>query len=135
MEPVMCQFKASTSPQAPPPLGHLNFWRFKFLSWCQNCAQIPCLSAGFHSQSFCKRQDRWPWPSHRPFLLSHLLTKVNTLPLNTSIFKDKTLVTHSKDLGSLVEIPHPTQARFKSPNLCEQTKVKCLKGKGCPNFK
>ena len=41
---------------------------------------------------FCKGQDWQSWSSFRSFLLSHLLTKVNFLPSNTFILKDKETV-------------------------------------------
>ena len=50
------------------------------------------------ANSFCKRQDQQIWLSCRPFLLSHLLAKVNYLPLNSSILKDKTHVFNRRDL-------------------------------------
>ena len=36
------------------------------------------------------------------------MAKVNSLPLNTSILRDKTSVFRFKDLTVLVQIPHPT---------------------------
>ena len=74
------------------------------------------------ANSFCKRQDQQIWLSCRPFLLSHLLAKVNYLPLNNSILKDKTHVFNRRD--------HPTQARFKFPTLWKerQSNARALPG-------
>ena len=55
-------------------------------------------SAGLDGKFFYKRQDQWMWLSCRPFLLSHLLAQLNSLPLNSSMLKDKTRVFHRKDL-------------------------------------
>ena len=46
-----------------------------------------------------------------------LLVKVRLFTLNTSILKDKTSVFNWKGFTLPVQIPHPTQARFKFPNL------------------
>ena len=64
--------------------------------------------------------------------MSHLLAKVNCLPVNTSILKNKPLVFRSKDLKVPIQIPHPisphptpphpTQARFRTDTRAQTTK-------------
>ena len=64
--------------------------------------------------------------------MSHLLAKVNCLPVNTSILKNKPLVFRSKDLKVPIQIPHPipphptpphpTQARFRTDTRTQTTK-------------
>ena len=64
--------------------------------------------------------------------MSHLLAKVNCLPVNTSILKNKPLVFRSKDLQVPIQIPHPipphptpphpTQARFRTDTRAQTTK-------------
>ena len=39
--------------------------------------------------------------------------KSKLFTLNTPLFKDLTLIFHWKELTPLVQIPHPSQARFK----------------------
>ena len=51
-----------------------------------------------------------------------LLVKVRLFTLNTSILKDKTSVFNWKGFTLPVQIPHPTQARFKFPNLLHTQK-------------
>ena len=61
------------------------------------------------------------WLRFRHFLPRHLLAKVNFLPLNISILKNKTCVFCWKDIT-----PYPAQ--FKFPTLT----VKCQMHLGCP---
>ena len=51
-----------------------------------------------------------------------LLVKVKLFTLNTSILKDKTCVFNWKGFTLPVQIPHPTQARFKFSNLQHRQK-------------
>lgn len=51
----------------------------------------------------------------------HLLVKVNFLPLNTLILKDKTCLFSWKDLTALVPLPHAIQERFKFPTCSIKT--------------
>ena len=61
----------------------------------------------------------------KPSEPSSLRAKVNSLPLNTSILKDKTSESRFKDLTVLVQIPHPTRARFKlfTPGHGQHTRI------------
>ena len=55
------------------------------------------------------------WLSCRPFLLSHLLAKVSSLPLNSSILKDKTRVFRWRDLTGPDKLPTPPRQGSSSP--------------------
>ena len=77
---------------------------------------------------------------------SSLMARVNSLPLNTSILKDKTSVSRFKDLSVPVKIPHPTMARFKllTPGHGRNTRIVIVRRnvvkwqavlKGCLTFK
>ena len=59
------------------------------------------------------------------FLLSHLLAKANSLPLNSSMLKDKTRVLRWRDLTGpdIYCPPHPDKVQV--PHLLERTTVKC----------
>ena len=74
------------------------------------------------------------------------MARVNSLPLNTSILKDKTSVSRFKDLSVPVKIPHPTLARFKllTPGHGRNTRIVIVRRnvvkwqavlKGCLTFK
>ena len=79
---------------------------------------MPHPSTKLDDQCFYKRQDQGPWLSNRPFLLSHQLTKVSFITLNTSTLKEKKhICSAKKDLTVQVQISHHTQARFKLPIL------------------
>ena len=59
-----------------------------------------------------------------------LLAKVNSLPLNGSILKDKTRVFRWRNLISPVQIAHPTHTRFKflTPRKERQSNARVLPG-------
>ena len=103
------------------PENPLGIWTFKDwliqipVSRGQNCVQTPYLSAWFDSQFFCKRQDQRPRLSCRPFLLSHLLAKANSLPLNSSMLKDKTRLLRWRDLTGPDKLPTPPRQGSSSP--------------------
>ena len=77
---------------------------------------------------------------------SSLMARVNSLPLNTSILKDKTSVSRFKDLSVPVKISHPTLAKFKllTPGHGRNTRIVIVRRnvvkwqavlKGCLTFK
>ena len=104
---------------------------FKFPSTgAKNCVQMPYPIAGFDGQFVYKRQDQRLWLSWRPFLVRDLLAKVNSLPLNSSILKDKTRVFRWRNLISPVQIAHHTHARFKflTPRKERQSNARVLPG-------
>ena len=89
---------------------------------------MPYPSAGFDGQFVYKRQDQRLWLSWRPFLVRCLLAKVNSLPLNSSILKDKTSVFRWRNLISPVQIAHPTHTRFKFLTKERQSNTRVLPG-------
>ena len=52
--------------------------------------------------------------------------KSKLFTLNTPLFKDLTLIFHWKELTPLVQIPHPSQARFKFPTPSTSMTIKAL---------
>lgn len=84
--------KISSFNPTPPPLG---------LNLCSSAPPKLWTWSSIFS-------EKWPWHYFRTFVVSHLLAKVNCLPVNTSILKNKPLVFRSKDLKVPIQIPHPT---------------------------
>ena len=78
------------------------------------------------------RQNLQQQLSYRPFPLRHLLAKVNLLPLNTSKLKEEMHLLCWKDLTVWVQIPNPTQGRFKfpTPEYGGQSHARGLPGRG-----
>ena len=60
------------------------------------------------------------------FLPGHSLMKANSLPLNTSILKDKARVLRWRDLTLPIQIPHLCQARSNSPSADTDDKCPCI---------
>ena len=56
----------------------------------------------------------------------HSLMKANSLPLNTSILKDKARVLRWRDLTLPIQIPHICQARSNSPSADTDDKRLCI---------
>lgn len=120
--------KISSFNPTPPPLG---------LNLCSSAPPKLWTWSSIFS-------EKWPWHYFRTFVVSHLLAKVNCLPVNTSILKNKPLVFRSKDLKVPIQIPHPIpphltpprQGSVPTPGLRRQNQmpVGCPVGK-CGTFK
>ena len=119
-------------------LGRLNFWRLvPSNSRSTLSVQMPHPSAGTHDQRcFVKTTI-----SDRDFLVHLFFCAIcsrerlrNSFPLNTTISK---YMYSARKMTVPVQIPHPTQEKFKFSALQAQTMVKCpvgCLGGGCCSF-
>ena len=118
-------------------LGRLNFWRLvPSNSRSTLSVQMPHPSAGTDQRCFVKDTI-----SDRDFLVHLFFCAIcsrerlrNSFPLNTSISKYKY---SARKMTVPVQIPHPTQEKFKFSALQARTIVKCpvgCLGGGCCSF-
>ena len=115
-------------PTQPPGIWTFEDWFIQIpTSSGKNCVQM------LHPAFFCKRQNqRWwlstHWPNFKTWTFWTISSepfacKTELITFKTSIITYITIVFCNKDLTLPVQIPHPSQARFKLPTPSERMMV------------